>query len=186
MRRAGMRATASPVSPISASPRRCPMSTSSCGRSSRSCSARRRITPSAGRRRFRPDGAAPTGRLRPHRAARRSSTRLLSGPVRQASIIASTDAGSPANTASTEPSRRLRTQPSTPRENACARRRRGSRRPARGRARSRGRLFALRLSLRVFTTQRGQVRYGSSAVARFCSSTRAWRDRRSAPHNRAA
>ena len=53
------------------------------------------------------------------------------------------------------------------------RRRHGSRRPARGRARSRGWLFARRMSLRVLTTQCATIRYGSSAVARFRSSTRA-------------
>ena len=59
-------------------------------------------------------GAARREVLRGRRRADRSpSTRAPGGPRRQASIICATASAGPANTASTEPSRRLRTQPSS-------------------------------------------------------------------------
>ncbi len=48
------------------------------------------------------------------------STRAEGGPLRQASMTASTSAAAPESTASTLPLRRLRTQPERPAESACS------------------------------------------------------------------
>ena len=58
--------------------------------------------------------AAPSSSARPSRADRCRRRGRRSEPLRQAAMMSSTAFGSPANTASTVPSRRLRTQPSTP------------------------------------------------------------------------